>query len=53
MSRWQTEHMELSKNILLKTKEDLPWFCRFALLIPVDYVYVLETIKKFLNGKRG
>ena len=52
MSRWQTEHVELSKKYPLKTKEDLLDFVEFALTYSVDYIYILETIKKFLNGKR-
>ena len=44
--------MELSKQYELKTKEDLEDFVDFALTYSVDYIYILETIKKFLNGKR-
>ena len=52
MNRWREENMEMNKKYELKTKEDLEDFVDFALTYSVDYIYVLETIKKFLNGKR-
>lgn len=53
MSRWRTEHMELSKKYPLQTNNDLLDFVEFALSYSVDYVYVLEKIQDFLNGERG
>ena len=51
MSRFSTEHLSLSKQYPLKTKEDLLDFVKFALAYSVDYVYVLEAIKDVLEGK--
>lgn len=53
MSRWRTEHVELSKKYPLVTNEDLLDFVEFALAYSVDYVYILETIQDFLKGDRG
>lgn len=53
MSRWRTEHMELSKKYPLQTNSDLLDFVEFALAYAVDYIYVLETIQNYLNGDRG
>lgn len=50
MSRWRTEHLSLNKQYLLETNEDLLDFVEFALAYSVDYVYILETIQKFLEG---
>ena len=52
MNRWREQNMEMNKQYELKTKEDLEDFVDFALTYSVDYIYILETIKKFLNEKR-
>lgn len=53
MSRWRTEHLSLNKQYPLETNEDLLDFVEFALAYSVDYVYILETIQKFLKGSCG
>lgn len=50
MNRWREQNMEMNNRYSLKTKEDLEDFVDFALTYSVDYIYILETIKKFLNG---
>lgn len=53
MSRWRTEHLSLNKQYPLETNDDLLDFVEFALAYSVDYVYILETIQKFLKGSCG
>ena len=52
MNRWQNKNIEMNKKYELKTKEDLEDFVNFALTYSVDYIYILETIERFLNGKQ-
>jgi hypothetical protein len=43
--------VELNKRYPLQTNNNLLDFVEFALAYNVDYVYVLEKIKDFLNGE--
>lgn len=52
MNRWKDKNIEMNKKYELKTKEDLEDFVNFALTYSVDYIYILETIERFLNGKQ-
>ena len=52
MNRWKDKNIEMNKKYELKTKEDLEDFVNFALTYSVDYIYILEKIERFLNGKQ-
>lgn len=52
MNKWKDKNMEMNKKYELKTKEDLEDFVNFALTYSVDYIYILETIERFLNEKQ-